>query len=223
MIAAPELIQLLLLSNEAFPTTVRLEPCPAKKANNCNADNDNRDGISNENTIRCIWPTKSDTTIDNGEKDHDESKVAVHNTKHGAGLRLLVQTVVPESRSPLDNDSQQDHDSENLVRGTEWLGLGELGAEVKADYHTDESKAGWDGLVNPVPAYALGEDAEEDSSEWEEEDEGAAEAESVDDAGPVAVALDFFAFWGWALGGGVWCRKSTWSASGMNHIHVKDT
>jgi hypothetical protein len=49
-------------------------------------------------------------------------------------------------------------------------------------------------LVNPVPAYALGEDAEEDSSEWEEEDEGAAEAESVDDARPVAVALDFFAF-----------------------------
>lgn len=45
-----------------------------------------------------------------------------------------------------------------------------------------------------MPAYTLGEDAEKDSSEWEEENEGAAEAESVDDAGPVAVALDFFTF-----------------------------
>lgn len=45
-----------------------------------------------------------------------------------------------------------------------------------------------------MPAYTLGIDAEEDSPEWEKEDERAAEAESVDDAGPAAVGLELFAF-----------------------------
>ena len=103
---------------------------------------------------------------------------------------------MPESHSPLGDDGQQNDDSENLVRGSPGLGLGELRAEVEADHHADEGEAGRDGLVDPVPAHAFGEDAEKDGAEWEEEDESAAEADGVDDAGPVAVVFDFSSFGG---------------------------
>lgn len=83
MIAALEFLRLLGMPNKALSTTVCLEPSPAKKTDDCNAGNHNSDGITNENTIRCVRLAKPNTTIDDGEEDGDASKIAVDNTKHG--------------------------------------------------------------------------------------------------------------------------------------------
>ncbi|OOQ83050.1 hypothetical protein PEBR_38424 [Penicillium brasilianum] len=90
LITVLEIIQLLRM-DKAFSTTIQLEPYPTKKANDCDTDNNHTDGVFCEHPLRRVRPTEVVTTIDDSEKNHDEPKVTMHNSKYGRGLRLFVQ------------------------------------------------------------------------------------------------------------------------------------
>lgn len=186
------LVAILIISASSSPLSsapgAREPSLPHHGSNDRNTHDDDRDDVPRNDAAGSTGPGEPDPSVHNAQHDDRLPEVAVDRAVPRRPPRQLEDAMVPEPQRPLQDQGRRADEPDDLVRRAERLRPGVHGAEVDAHHDAEEGQRRGEGLVRPVPAHALRDDAQEDDARRHEEDEGGAGREGVDDGGPVAVA-----------------------------------